>query len=115
MPEASDATLRNHATQLWTLVSKIALGDLILLPRKSERTIAVGRVAGNYEYLEQNPAEARHTRPVKWLRTDLPRACVGEDLRHSLGAFMTVCEIKRNGAARRFAAMASTGNDPGHA
>ncbi len=118
MPEASDPTLRQHASQLWALVSKITPGDLVLLPRKLprkvSRTVAIGRVIGDYEYLEENPPDARHTRPVEWLRTDLPRGEVGKDLLYSLGAFTTVCEIKRNEAARRFASMASTGHDPDH-
>jgi restriction system protein len=114
MPEASDPTLRQHASQLWALVSKITPGDLALLPRKASRTVAIGRVTGDYEYLEENPPDARHTRPVEWLRTDLPRTEVGKDLLYSLGAFTTVCEIKRHEAARRFASMANTGHDPGH-
>jgi restriction system protein len=112
MPEASDATLRNHSTQLWALVAKITAGDLVLLPRKSERTVAIGRVTANYEYVAENPSDARHTRPVDWLRTDVPRSSIGEDLLYSLGAFTTVCEIKRNEAARRFASMTETGLDP---
>lgn len=112
-PEASDKKLANHAAQLWAFVSKIEPNDLVLLPLKTTPAIAIGRVTGPYEYVADNPPDARHTRPVEWLRTDIPRGSVGQDLLYSLGAFMTICEIKRNGAVQRFSALIATGKDPG--
>jgi restriction system protein len=46
---------------------------------------------------------------VKWLNTDVPRTALDQDLLYSLGAFMTVCEIKRNDAEKRIRAMAEGG------
>ena len=37
----------------------------------------------------------RHSRKVKWLEESIPRDAFKQDLRHSFGAFMTICEIKR--------------------
>jgi restriction system protein len=42
----------------------------------------------------------RHIRPVKWLKT-IPRSQFDQDLLYSLGAFTTVCQIKRNDAENR--------------
>lgn len=114
-PDASDRKVSNHAAQLGAFVWKIEVGDLIVLPLKSTPALAIGRVTGPYAYCSEFPADARHTRPVEWLRTDLPRSVVGQDLLYSLGAFLTVCEIKRNGAASRFSAIVSSGKDPGAA
>ena len=50
---------------------------------------------------------------VDWKRVDAPRASVQQDLLHSLGAFMTVCEITRNDGARRLHQILETGSDPG--
>jgi restriction system protein len=36
-----------------------------------------------------------------------------QDMRHSFGAFMTICEIKRNAALRRVLAVVENGTDPG--
>ena len=41
--------------------------------------IAIGRVTGPYRYAEVNTAW-RHTRPVEWVRLDIPRATFEQDL-----------------------------------
>ena len=56
----------------------------------------------------------RHTRPVQWLQTDIPRTTFEQDLLYSFGAFMTVCKISRNDAeSRRVAAVLEGKADPG--
>ena len=114
-PEAAPKTLANHAAQLWAFASRIEIGDLVVLPLKSTPALAMGRVTGRYEYVPTNPAGAVQTRPVEWVRTDIPRTTLGQDLLYSLGAFMTVCEIRRNGAVTRFNKVLETGRDPGAA
>jgi len=54
-----------------------------------------GWVEGSYQY-RPDLGDAHHARPVKWLRTDVPRTTFRQDLLYSLGAFMTVRQIKRN-------------------
>lgn len=111
----SDKRLLNFASQIWAFRSRIEIDDLVVLPLKSTPALAIGRVTGEYRHDAGHPHYATHVRDVEWLRTDLPRSVVGQDLLYSLGAFMTVCEVKRNGAADRLAALASTGHDPGAA
>jgi restriction system protein len=112
-PEATDRTLANHATQLWAFVGKMQTGDLVVLPLKRQRAVAIGSITGCYRYAVTNVPEARHARPVTWLRADLRRAQIGSDLLSSLGAYTTVCEIRRNGAVDRFFTLAEFGLDPG--
>lgn len=52
-------------------------------------------------------------RVVEWLKVDLPRDAVKQDLLYSMGASQTVCEISRNDAVRRVEVMAVKGQDPG--
>ena len=87
-------------------------GDLVVLPRKRTSQIAIGRVSGPYAFREVD-GTFRHTRPVKWLQTELPRTIFEQDLLYSFGAFMTVCRISRNDAERRVAAVADGKPDPG--
>ena len=47
----------------------------------------------------------RHQRTVTWIREDVPRDAIDQDLRYSLGAFMTVCRIKLNNAEDRIKAL----------
>jgi restriction system protein len=47
----------------------------------------------------------RHYREIEWLNTDIPRSSFDQDLLYSFGAFLTVCEIKRNDAEKRVRGM----------
>jgi len=104
-PEEKPNTLRNWESQLWPFIQTIKVGDLVALPLKTRSIIAVGRVTGDYQY--RRIAEGHfHTRPVEWLK-EFTRTQFDEDLRFSLGAFMTVCEISRNKAEERVKIMLS--------
>ena len=111
-PDAKPGAVSNFAGQLWAFAVAMKQGDLVVLPRKLTSQIAIGRVAGPYEY-RQVDNTFRHVRPVEWLQTDLPRTVFEQDLLYSLGAFMTVCNISRNGAERRVGAVAEGKPDPG--
>lgn len=112
-PGERERRLLNHLAQLWAFREGIAAGDLVVLPLKTSAEVAIGRVTGEYAYRGDVAVIARHTRPVEWLTTDLPRPALGQDLLYSLGASMTVCGIRRNAAAARLAELAATGRDPG--
>jgi restriction system protein len=87
--------------------------DLAVLPLKTRSAIAIGKVAGPYQYTTDLGDGVRHVRKVEWLRTDLPRTAFGQDLLYSLGAFMTVCQIERNQAEDRIRAVLAGNADPG--
>ena len=111
-PDAKPRAVGNFAGQLWAFAVAMKEGDLVVLPRKLTSQIAIGRVTGPYEYRKVDDT-FRHTRSVEWLQTDLPRTVFEQDLLYSLGAFMTVCNISRNDAERRVAAVAEGKPDPG--
>ena len=113
-PEAKRRTRRNFTSQLWAFAGTMQVGDLVVLPRKLTSQIAIGRVTGPCRFTEVN-SEPRHTRPVQWLQTDIPRTTFEQDLLYSFGAFMTVCNVSRNDAARRVAAVLEGKPDPGPA
>lgn len=110
-PLAGENKVRNFAAQLNQFVNTIEVGDLVVLPRKVTSGVAIGKVTGGYVF-DPNGL-SRHTRAVKWLKEAVPRQTFAQDLRFSLGAFMTVCEIKRNEALARVQAILETGFDPG--
>lgn len=112
-PEAREANIRNRSSQLAAFVLRMKEGDTVILPLKSRAgRIALGRVSGQYSFREVG-GELRHTRPVEWVRPDVPRTDIKQDLLYSLGAFLTVCRIQRNDAERRIAAVLMGGVDPG--
>jgi restriction system protein len=112
-PDAPRARLLNWRGQVWAFRGVMAPGDLVALPLKTSREVAIGRVTGDYAYRPDLRPTARHVRPVEWVVTDVPRDAIGGDLLNTLGAGMTVCEVRRNRGAHRLAALASTGADPG--
>lgn len=112
MPGAKARAIGNRAGQLWTFVVAMQEGDIVVMPRKRTSQVALGRVTGPYRYRKIG-GEARHTRPVAWERPDVPRTAFEQDLLHSFGAFMTVCNVSRNDAARRVTAVLAGKVDPG--
>jgi len=102
-PNAKGMHLSRMVGQLWDFVKEIKKGDLVALPLKTQSSIAMGRIEGDYEYREVAP-NVKHIRQVKRLKT-LPRSEFDQDLLYSLGAFSTVCEIKRNDAEDRINSM----------
>jgi hypothetical protein len=108
-PDDGENRRRNLAAQLNQFVNTMQAGDLVVMPLKQAPQVAIGRVTGNYLY----DAEFGHTRAVEWLRPDTPRDAFQQDLLYSFGAFLTVCEVRRNNAYMRTLAVAERKVDPG--
>jgi restriction system protein len=111
-PELKPRAAGNLAGQLWAFSIGMTEGDIVVLPSKLHSQVALGLVTGPYKY-QKIGDEFRHTRPVKWARTDVPRTAFQPDLLGSFGAFMTVCRISRNNAEQRIAAVLNGKPDPG--
>jgi len=111
-PDLKPRAAGNYAGQLWAFAVAMQEGDIVVLPRKLTSQIALGRVTGPYQYRKVND-EFLHTRAVKWIRPDVPRTTFAQDLRYSFGAFLTVCNISRNDAEQRVAAVLDGKPDPG--
>lgn len=104
-PEKSNQSIGNTLSQLWSFANRIEDGDIIALPLKKRSAIAFGKASGPYEYRASNPDGAKHVRPVEWIRDDVPRSAIDQDILYSLGAFLTVCQIRRNNAEERIRAL----------
>ena len=104
-PDAKPAKAANQVGQLLSFAHRMKVGDLVVLPMKTSAALAIGTVAGAYEYNSSGPAGAFHRRKVKWIRTDLPRTALEQDLLYSFGAFLTVCQVSRHNAEARMQAI----------
>jgi len=100
---ASQNAVVNMVSQIWRFMHDIQVGDLVALPMKSQPSVAIGKIEGDYEFKELAP-NVKHIRKAKWLKI-LPRSEFDQDLLYSLGAYMTVCRIERNEAERRIRSM----------
>lgn len=112
LPSATKARIGALLGQLFQFAHCMKEGDIVAMPLKSQPQVALGRVAGPYEY-RSDLGDIRHVRKVEWIRPDVPRSLFGQDLLNSLGALMTVCKIQKNNAAERVMRMLDGGRDPG--
>ena len=113
-PELKPRAAGNHAGQLWAFALAMQHGDIVVLPRKLTSQVALGRVTGPYKHAKVGGV-LRHTRAVEWVRPDIARSVFEQDMLHSFGAYMTVCNITRHGAEQRVAAvLAGKPADPGY-
>ena len=111
MPNAGENRRRNFAAQLNQFAHIIQHDDLVVLPRKVTNGVAIGKVTGDYVFDQNDPS--KHSRAVTWLKEAVARDTFKQDMRHSFGAFMTICEIKRNSAVSRVVSVIDNGSDPG--
>ena len=103
--DRGENAIANYTNQVWAFLKTIAVGDIVALPLKNSPAVALGIVKGDYEFDSSAPENTRHRRKVQWVREDVARSEFGQDLLYSLGAFLTVCQIKRNDAATRIEAI----------
>jgi restriction system protein len=108
-PDDTTARVGNTTGQFWAFAIGMKAGDWVITPHKSKPAIAIGEVTGAYLYDTSAERLYRHCRTVKWLNQDIPRSNFDQDLLYSLGAIMTVCEVRRNSAEQRVRAMAKSG------
>jgi len=93
-----------NSGQIWAFAQKMAKGDWVAVPSK-RKTIHIGEITGDYTFDPKAENPYYHHRDVHWLETDIPRTNFDQDILNSLGAFTTVCQIKRNDAEARVRAM----------
>jgi predicted Mrr-cat superfamily restriction endonuclease len=79
---------------------EMEVGDLVVHPVKSDSTVAVGRVAGDYEWRRTAPPSSRHRRAVDWLEDGIPREAFSESARYEIGSSITLFRVRRH--AREF-------------
>ncbi|MEI7466524.1 MAG: restriction endonuclease [Burkholderiales bacterium] len=112
-PGKSKAFVSNFTGQLWSLRKRIEVGDLVVMPMKTTGMLAIGTITGDYEYRNDPELNARHVRTVQWVRSDVPRSAVGQDLLFTLNGAATVFGCERNSALARLIALRDSGKDPG--
>jgi restriction system protein len=101
----------NWTGQIWAFTLAMKEKDWVVMPKKGKGTIALGEIGSSYKYDGAGDFDYRHYREVRWLNQDVPRGAFDQDLLYSMGAFLTVCEIRRNNAEARIRAMFKNGFD----
>jgi restriction system protein len=110
-PGESVNKIGNWTGQIWAFTLAMKEKDWVVMPKKGKGTIALAEIGSVYKYDASADSDYRHYREVRWLNQDVPRGAFDQDLLYSMGAFLTVCEIKRNNAETRIRAMFKNGFD----
>lgn len=87
-------------------MNRMQRGDWVVLPSKHKPAIHIAEITGDLTHIVADQHPFSHYRDVKWIAEDIPRSNFGQDLLYSFGAFMSICQIKKNDAENRFKAMA---------
>lgn len=102
-----------YTSQLWAMRGGIQPGDLVIMPMKTTRKLAIGVCVSGYEYLTGESHHRRHTIKVDWKTQSVSRSGVKQDLLNTLNGAMTVFQASRNNAEERLRALLDSGVDPG--
>lgn len=105
----SKGALINYSGQVWAFYQKMKVGDWVIVPAKLKSAIHIAEIKSDYTFDGNSKDSYYHYRKIKWIATDIPRSNFDQDLLYSFGAFMTVCQVKRNDAEKRVRAMAESG------
>jgi len=114
-PNESPAQVASGVGQVWAFCNRIEPGHLVVLPLHAQAAVAIGKVTGPYRYRNDLSDDIRHTRPVQWLRKDIPRTGFQQDLLSRISLPPTVYRISRNNAEGRIEAILNGQQDPGMA
>ncbi len=104
-PNRSDGHVNTQAGQLWRFARQMQVGDLVVVPLRFIREIAVGEITGEYRWTtDLRPGHA--PRPGRRVVHDrcAPRR-LPLDLLFSFGGSMSVCSVTRNNAEFRVRAL----------
>lgn len=113
-PNAPLGRQANFSGQLWALRDSVKPGDLIVMPLKTTKKIALGIVTGGYTYRPEAPEDRRHTISVDWKTSEVSRAGIKDDLLNTINGAMTIFQASKHNAEARLRKVMETGLDPGN-
>ena len=90
-PPGEEQALHAHTGELWAIAHDVSVGDIIVMPRRHNYSIALGFVTAPYTYLasNQNPWQ-RHVVYVNWIRHAVSRTTFSKQLNDALNAPRTI-------------------------
>ena len=81
--------LASRVSQVWAFKDAIQTGDTVAMPRKGQSIIAVGKIAGQYTYRQDQP-DFSHARSVVWINQEVPKGLLPQDLQGSMNGLRTI-------------------------
>lgn len=94
-PEGKTGAIPGWASILVKFAFTLQPGDRVVAPYKRDRTLNFGVVSGPYEFHPEVP-EHRHRRPVRWVKTGVPRSLFPQAALFEIGSAITLFQVRRH-------------------
>lgn len=108
-PASPPQRIAASAGQMWTFARMMEKGDWVVVPFKTNRTINIAEIVGDYRH---TPDAHSHVRDIRWIKQDIPRSDFDQDILNSFGGLRTVYRVSRNDAERRIRTLVADGVAP---
>ena len=99
--DEAERSIAIRVNQILRFVNDVKIGDMVTIPLKSERSILIGKINGEYVY-KRISSVIQHSRSVQWVGK-IPRSSLREhqDILYSLGSRLTIARVWANDAENR--------------
>lgn len=71
---SSPRSVAQYAGMAHAFVNEMREGDTVVLPRKRQKVVRLGKVVGGYQYDARREPDFRHRRAVAWDESETPRS-----------------------------------------
>lgn len=96
-PDDNPNAIPIWAGMLYRFAYEIEIGDFVVHPDKSDRTVNIGRVVGDYEW-HPDALALPSRRRVEWLKVGVPRTDISRAARNEIGSALTLFRVRRHEA-----------------
>ena len=94
-PEAKAGAIPVWAGVLSRFMYEMKIGDLVVSPDKSTRTINIGRLSSDYYFETEAPVHPNR-RKVEWLKVNIPRSDFPASALNEINSAITLFEVRRH-------------------
>ena len=108
-PDEKSNTINQWTGMTHQFAHELSIDDFVIVDLKTRQRVAVGKITG--PYTKGNDDE--HLRAVKWLRLDINKSELGEDMQGTLRTPRTFSAVGFDDPVARVQHIVDTGKDPG--
>ena len=92
-PQDSRSRISACAGQLFRFVYEMRIGDLVAFPARSTRTIHLGRIISDYEYVSSQSNVYPQQRRVEWIK-EVPRTHFSQGALYEIGSALSLFTVR---------------------
>lgn len=92
-PDAKPGAIPNWAGQLYRFANVMSIGDIVVYPSKPDKSVNIGVVTGDYNYVSSPETDYGHRRSVDWKRT-VQRIAFSQGALYEIGSALSLFQVK---------------------